>query len=295
MRFCFKYASSTKRPIGDRPAAWQAAPQWLVLVFAPVLALGANHPVLPPKFDGIGIQQKLNAQVPLGTLFRDETGASIPLRKFFGQKPVLLAPVYYRCPMLCSQILSGVVAGLRPLSLKPGRDFDVVAISFDPADTPAEAAAKRDQYSRSYSSKGGPKGWHFLVGSQASIDPVMQAIGFHYRWDPVNKMFIHASGVMVLTPDGHVARYLYGVNYEPKDLKLSLIEASHDRIGSPVDQILLFCYHYDPTTGKYGAAVINMLRLAAVVTVIVLALGLWILWRRDLREHRNDPGGLPAK
>jgi protein SCO1/2 len=197
--------------------------------------------------------------------------------------------------MLCSQVLSGVVAGLRPLSLKPGRDFDIVAVSFDPADTPSEAASKREQYSRSYSSKTGANGWHFLVGAQPSINAVMQAIGFHYHWDQVNKMFIHASGVMVLTPDGHVARYLYGVDYEPKDLKLALIEASHNRIGSPVDQILLFCYHYDPKTGKYGAVVINMLRLAAVLTLVVLGVGLWLLWRRDLREHRGDIGGLSAK
>ena len=239
-----------------------------------------------PQFDGIGIEQKLNAQVPLDTVFHNEEGDSVPLRAYFGQKPVLLAPVYFRCPMLCSQVLSGVVAGLRPLSLKPGRDFDVVAISFDPADTPAVATQKRDYYSHSYSSRDGTAGWHFLTGSQTSIRSVMQAVGFHYRWDVAHNMFIHASGVMILTPDGHLARYLYGVDYEPKDLKLSLIEASHDRIGSPVDQILLFCYHYDPKTGKYGAVVVNMLRAAAVLMLGVLAIGGWCLWRRDLREHR---------
>ena len=265
------------------------------LALAALSARAANRPVLPPKFNGIGIEQKLNAQVPLDTVFRDETGAAVRLRKFFGQKPVLLAPVYYRCPMLCSQILHGVVAGLRPLSLKPARDFEVVAISFDPADTPAEAASKREQYARSYSTRNGESGWHFLVGCQASIDAVMQAIGFHYRWDAVNKMFVHASGVMVLTPDGHLARYLYGVEYEPKDLKLALVEASHHRIGSLADEVLLFCYHYDPKTGKYGAVVMNMLRLAAVLTLIVLAAGLWMFWRRDLREHRNDLEGVASK
>ena len=200
---------------------------------------------------------------------------------------MVLAPVYYRCPMLCSQILSGVVAGLRPLSLKPGRDFDVVAISFDPADTPAEAALKRAQYSHSYSSKAGVNGWHFLVGSQAAITPVMQAIGFHYRWDPVHKMFIHASGVMIATPEGRVARYLYGVEYEPKDLKLSLVEASHNRIGSAVDQILLFCYHYDPKTGKYGAIVLGSLKIGAIFILIAMSVGLFFLWRRDLRKYRD--------
>jgi protein SCO1 len=251
-------------------------------LLAPVAA-GQN---LRPQFNGIGIEQKLNAEVPLDTVFEDESGASVPLRKYFDGKPVLLAPVYYRCPMLCSQVLSGVVAGLRPLSLKPGRDFEIVAVSFDPADTPPTAALKREHYSRSYSSKGGTAGWHFLTGSQSSIQAVMQSIGFHYRWDAAHKMFIHASGIMILTPGGHLARYLYGVEYEPKDLKLSLIEASHDRIGSPVDQILLLCYHYDPKSGKYGAVVVNMLRGAAVLMLAVMGIGMWVFWRRDLREHR---------
>lgn len=256
----------------------------LALVIAGIAPLAwAQKPA--PRFDGIGIEQKLNAEIPLDTVFKDENGASVPLRTYFGSKPVLLVPVYFRCPMLCSQVLSGVVAGLRPLSLEPGRHFEIVAISFDPADTPAIAKGKRDSYSHSYSSKLGTAGWHFLTGSQASIQSVMQSIGFHYRWDEVHKMFVHASGVMILTPDGHLARYLYGVDYEPKDLKLSLVEASHDRIGSPVDQILLLCYHYDPTTGKYGAVVVNILRAAAVLMLGVLAIGGWFLWRRDLREY----------
>ncbi len=259
----------------------------LVLALSSCGLQAADRPNLPPNLNGIGIEQNLNAQIPLDTVFRDENGASVPLRTFFREKPVLLMPVYYRCPMLCSQILSGVVAGLRPLSLKPGRDFEVVAISFDPSDTPAEAMLKRTHYSRSYSRRAGINGWHFLVGSQAAISAVMQAIGFHYRWDPVNKMFIHASGVMVATPEGRVARYLYGVEYEPKDLKLSLVEASHNRIGSAVDRILLFCYHYDPETGKYGAVVLGSLRIGAVFTLIAMAAGMFFLWRHDLRKHRN--------
>jgi protein SCO1/2 len=248
----------------------------------------ANGPNRPPDVNGIGIDQKLNAQIPLDTIFRDESGALVPLRSFFGSRPVVLVPVYFRCPMLCSQILAGVVAGLRPLSLRPGRDFDVVAISFDPGDTPAEATLKRTQYSHSYSSRAGVKGWHFLVGSQASITTVMQSIGFHYRWDPVNKMFIHASGVMVATPEGRVARYLYGVMYEPKDLKFSLVEASHNRIGSAVDKILLLCYHYDPKTGKYGAAILGSLKIGAVLILIILGAALFFLWRGDLRKYRIE-------
>jgi protein SCO1 len=259
----------------------------LVLALASGGLRAASGPNLPPNLNGIGIEQRLNAQIPLDTTFRDESGASVQLRSFFGSKPVLLLPVYYGCPMLCSQILSGVVAGLRPLSMKPGRDFNVVAISFDPADTPAEAMLKRTQYSHSYSSRAGVNGWHFLVGSQAAITPVMQAIGFHYRWDPVHKMFIHASGVMIATPEGRVARYLYGVEYEPKDLKLSLVEASHNRIGSAVDQILLFCYHYDPKTGKYGAVVLGSLKIGAIFILIAMSVGLFFLWRRDLRKYRD--------
>lgn len=247
----------------------------------------ATSPYVPPNLNGIGIDQKLNAQIPLDTVFRDENGASIPLRAFFGKRPVLLAPVYYRCPMLCSQILSGVVAGLRPLSLKPGRDFEVVAISFDPADTPAVAKLKRAHYSHSYSSRAGINGWHFLVGSQSAISAVMDSIGFHYRWDPVNKIFVHASGVMVVTPEGRVARYLYGVEYEPKDLELSLVEASHNRIGSAVDKILLYCYHYDPKTGKYGAVVLNTLKTGAILILVLMAIGMFFLWRSDLRKHRQ--------
>ena len=255
-------------------------------LFIAASTFGAGRPV-PPSLNGIGIEQKLNGQVPLDTIFHDETGASVPLRHFFGRKTILLAPVYYTCPMLCSQILSGVVSALRPLSLKPGRDFDIVAVSFDPSDTPQAATAKRDHYSHSYSSKAGTNGWHFLVGNPASIKTLTESIGFHYRWDPQNKMFVHASGVMLLTPEGRIARYLYGVDYEPKDLKLGLIEASHDRIGSPVDAVLLFCYHYDPTTGKYGAAVINLLRLCAVLTLVLLGFAMFFLWRRDIRYHRR--------
>lgn len=253
-------------------------------------ALGqANSSILPKPLHGVGIEQKLNAQVPLDTVFRDESGASVPLRSFFGKRPVLLAPVYYRCPMLCSRILSGIVAGLRPLSLRPGKDFDIVAMSFNPVETPQDAADKRNLYSREYSKRAGIAGWHFLVGSPASIKAVTDAIGFHYHWDPQTKMFVHGSGVMILTPEGRIARYFYGIEYEPKDLKLGLIEASHNRIGSPVDQILLFCYHYDPKTGKYGATVLGSLRLAALLTLIILACGLFFLWRRDLLTYKKSP------
>lgn len=262
----------------------------LAFIILPCAALAASpdsgSPALPPELQGIGIVQHLNAQLPLDTEFRDETGATVPLRAYFGKRPVLLALVYYTCPMLCNQILTGVAAALSPLSLRPGRDFDVVAISINPAETPADAAAKREFASHRYSTKLGTNGWHFLVGDQASIHAVADVVGFHYRYDPASKMFFHASGVMSVTPQGKLARYFYGVDYEPKDLKLGLVEASHDKIGSLADQVLLFCYHYDPKTGKYSATVLNLLRFAGIACLLAFAVGLILFWRRDLREHR---------
>ena len=241
----------------------------------------------PPSLRGIGIDQHLNAAVPLGEDFRDEQGATVALETYFHARPVLLVPVYYTCPNLCSQVLSGVVAGLRPLSLQPGRDFDIVAVSFNPSETPGDALEKRNLYSHRYSSRAGTAGWHFLTGSESSIHAVMEAIGFHYRYDAVSKMYIHASGVMVLTPDGRIARYLYGVDYEPKDLELALVEASRGKIGSLADTILLYCYHYDPTSGKYTTTVLGILRLAGILTLLLMAIAGMILWRFDLRRHRN--------
>ena len=255
---------------------------------APATASGITKPILPPLLQGIGIDQHLNGQLPLNAQFRDEDGRTVPLGAYFGRRPVLLALVYYTCPMLCNQILTGAAAALRPLWLRPGRDFDVVAISINPSETPADAAAKRDFVARRYSGKADDTtGWHFLVGDPDSIHAVADAVGFHYRYDPASKMFLHASGVMAVTPKGRLARYFYGVDFEPKDLKLGLIEASDNKIGSLTDQILLFCYHYDPKTGKYGAVVMNILRGSAVAVLVLLAVALTFLWRRDVREHRR--------
>ena len=258
-----------------------------IVLTAASLAQQQTKPVLPQALQGIGIEQKLNSTVPLDLTFQDEQGRAVKLGNFFNGRAVLLVPVYYTCPMLCSQTLHGVVAGLRPLSLLPGRDFEIVVFSFNPTETSSDALHSRDLYTRLYSSHAGRAGWHFLTGSPDSIRALTEAIGFHYRYDQPTKMFVHASGVMVLTPDGKVARYFYGVEYEPKDLKLGLMEASNRRIGSPVDQILLFCYHYDPATGKYGAVVMNILRLAGVLTLLAMGIGLMLLWRFDfLRNGR---------
>lgn len=250
-------------------------------------AATAEPPTKSP-FTRIGIDQKLNASIPLDVVFHDEEGSEVALGTFFHARPVLLVPVYYQCPMLCSQVLSGMVAGLRPLSIAPGKDFDIVSISFNPADTPADAAKDRDLYSHRYSTRRGTAGWHFLTGSDSSIHAVMNALGYHYRYDPATKTFVHASGIMVLTPEGRIARYLYGIDYEPKDLELSLVEASRRKIGSLTDQVLLFCYHYDASTGKYTATVMNILRFAAALTVLILALVLGCFFRSDLRRQRLE-------
>lgn len=236
----------------------------------------------PKYLEGIGIDQKLNSQLPLNATFRDEQGNTVTLGSLLHGRPAIFALVYYSCPALCDQILHGVVNAMRPLGLKPGRDFDVIAISINPADTPDLAAEKRLDYVNMYSRGASLAGWHFLTGDQPNIRRVADAAGFHYRYDPASKMFFHGAGIMVITPEGKLARYLYGVSFEPKDVKLSLMDASHNRIGSPVDKILLFCCRYDAASGKYTLAVLNLLRVAAALTLAFVVAALFWLWRRDL-------------
>ena len=251
------------------------------------VAAASSGPPRPPNLNDIGIDQRLGATLPLDTIFTNGKGEQLPLRRYFGARPVVLALVYYTCPMLCEQILSGMVVGLRPLRLEPGRDFDVVAISINPAETAADAAAARNDYSRRYSRRAGTGGWHFLVGSQSSIQAVTEAAGFHYRYDRASGMFFHASGIMIVTPEGRLSRYFYGVSYPPKDLELGLVEASGNRIGSAADQILLFCYHYDPSVGKYGWAVMNLLRASGAVFFAGMMTVLAVMFRRDARRSRQ--------
>src|SRR5579864_2416379 len=238
---------------------------------------------LPAPLQGVGIEQKLDRQVSLSLVFRDEAGNPVPLAKFFHGKPVLLAPVYYRCPMLCTQILNGVASALKAVSFDPGRDFEVVSVSFDPKDTPEIAASKKQSYLRRYNRPNTDNGWHFLTGDEANIKALTDAVGFHYKYDPQTKQFAHASGVLILTPEGRVSRYFYGVEYAPRDVRLGLVEASKNKIGSPVDQILLFCYHYDPSTGKYGATVMKLVRFTGGGFVVLCGLILLVAWRRERR------------
>jgi protein SCO1/2 len=241
-------------------------------------------PVLPGSLLGVGIDQRLDAQVPLSTVLRDEAGREVPLSSFFHSgKPVLLAPVYYRCPMLCTQILSGMVSALKVLSLDPGKDFEVIAVSFDPKDTAELAAAKKQNYLRRYRRSNTANGWHFLTGDEANVRALTDAIGFHYKYDPKTDQYAHASAIMILTPEGRVSKYFYGVEYSPRDIRLGLVEASHNKIGTPVDEVLLFCFHYDPATGKYGAVAMNLLRITAAAFLLVGGMAIVIALRRDSR------------
>lgn len=244
-------------------------------------ALTSNTPI--PILQQVGIDQHIGQQLPLDISFRDETGQSVPLRRYFGKRPVLLTLVYYQCPMLCSQVLNGVVSSLLPLSLSVGRDFDVLTVSFDPRDTSADATQKRDMYLRRYGRTGAENGWHFLTGNTPAIEALTKAAGFRYAWDSKIKQYAHASGIMVLTPDGRLSHYLYGIEYAPKDLRLALVESSEGKLGNVVDQVMLYCYHYDPATGKYGAVVMNMLRLGGGLTLLLVAGFLAVAWRRELR------------
>ena len=239
----------------------------------------------PAPLRDVGIDQKLNEQLPLDLTFRDETGKPVQLRKYFGQKPVLLSLVYYDCPMLCTLVLNGLVRSLRAVPLDVGDQFQVVTVSFDPRETAALAAAKKETYVKRYGRAQASQGWHFLTGDEASIQQLTRAVGFRYAYDEKSGQFAHATGIMVLTPTGRLARYFYGIEYSPRDLRLALVEASANKIGSVVDQLLLFCFHYDPKTGKYSLVVMNVLRIAGMGTLLALGSFMLVMFRRDRRKH----------
>jgi protein SCO1/2 len=222
---------------------------------------------------GVGIDQKLNSSIPLDLVFRDESDRTVPLRTYFGKKPVVLALVYYKCPGLCGLTLSDLVHSLKQVDLEPARDYNVVIVSIDPKEDPSIAAGKKQSYAKSFAKPSFQAGWHFLTGDQKSISSLASAVGFRYRWDEPTHQFVHAAGVMIATPEGRLSRYFYGIQYTPTDLRLSLIEASKHTIGSPVDYVLLFCCPYDPMTGKYTVAIYKVLKLAGAGTLLlVLAL-----------------------
>jgi protein SCO1/2 len=246
-----------------------------------------------PILRDAGLEQKLNSPLPLDTPFVDEQGRAVTLGDYFGQRPVVLALVYYECPMLCTQVLNGLVGSLQALSFSPGAEFDVVAVSFDPGETPAMAAAKRTAYLKRYGRTTAERGVHFLTGRDSSIQRLTDAVGFNYAYDPKIDQYAHPAVITVLTPEGRVSRYLFGIEFAPRDLRLALVEAADNRIGTAIDQMLLFCYHYDPESGTYGLAITNLVRLGGVLTV--LALGTFILMnlRRERRQNSAVAGTAP--
>jgi len=242
--------------------------------------------VRPPGLKNVGIEQHLNEQIPPDLRFRDESGQSVRLGAYFGKKPMILNLVYYQCPMLCGEVLSGLESALRVLKFDVGKEFDVLTVSFDPKETPQMAVAKKAEFLKRYGRQGAENGWHFLTGPQDSIDALTKAAGFQYQYDAESGQFAHATAIMVLTPQGKIAQYYYGVEFAPKDLRLGLVEASQGKIGTVVDEVLLYCYHYDPDTGKYGAIISRVLKLAAGATVLLLGTFLVVMFRMEsLRNH----------
>ena len=235
--------------------------------------------VRPPGLKNVGIEQRLNEQIPPGLAFRDENGNPVKLGDYFGKRPMILNLVYYQCPMLCGEVLTGLESAMRVLKFDAGKEFDVLTVSFDPKETSEMAAAKKADYLRRYGRPGAAAAWHFLTGPAASIDALTKAAGFQYQYDPQSGQFAHSTAIMVLTPQGKIAQYYYGVEFAPKDLRLGLIQASQNKIGTVVDQVLLYCYHYDPNTGKYGAIISRVLQLAAGATVLILGTFLLVMFR----------------
>lgn len=257
--------------------------------------MGPPSNLRPPRLENVGIDQHLDSQIPPNLTFTDDAGRSVMLGEYFGKKPLILNLVYYHCTMLCGEELAGLTSAMKMVKFDLGKEFEVVTVSFDPRETQADAAAKKKDYIERYGRAGAAEGWHFLTGSADSINALANAVGFKYHYDPKTNQYAHATAIMILTPQGHISRYLYGVDFPPKDLRMGLVEASQKKIGNPVDQVLLYCYHYDPATGKYGAVVSNILELGGAITIVFLGALLLILFRLDKAASRRTArtnGGL---
>lgn len=235
-------------------------------------------------FKEVGIDQNLNQQVPLDLEFRDEEGNTVLLGDYFHSKPVIISLVYYDCPMLCTQVLNGMVETFRTLNFTAGQEFEVLTVTIDPSESHEMAADKKATYIKAYDRPGVENGWHFLTGDQEPISRLADALGFRYVYDEASGEFAHASGIMVVTPEGKVARYLYGIEYGAKDLRFSLMEAAEEKIGSPVDKLLLLCYHYNPMTGKYGVVVATLLRGGGILMLLLIGGYMYIHFRRDRQK-----------
>ena len=270
-----------------------APPKQMFLIFVLLAHAGSgfSDSRLPEPVRNVGIDQKLNQQLPLELEFRDENGRLVRLAEYFSSKPVILSLVYHDCPMLCSEVLGGLLSSLRVLKFDIGNEFDVLTISFNPREDSSLAKSVKDSYLKRYKRAGAENGWHFLTGDQTAIDRLTKAVGFRYTYDPQKNLYAHASGIMVLTPQGRLSRYFYGIEFAPKDLRFGLIEASQNKIGSVVDQVLLFCYHYDPVIGRYGFAIMTTVRILGAGFVLCLAATIGIMLRKE-RSSRTPGEGL---
>ena len=237
----------------------------------------------PESILKVGIDQHLNQQLPLDLKFRDENGAEVTLGQYFGSKPIILTMVYYTCPMLCGEVQSGLVSALGILRFDAGREFDVISVSINPSETPADAMAKKKQFLSRYHRAGAEHGWHFLTGDKANIDALAKAVGYRYSYDAKSGQYSHGTAIVVVTPEGKLAQYFYGIEYAPKDLRLALVEASRNKIGNVVDAVMLYCFHYDPASGRYSAQILNVVRLAGLLTVFCMGGFLLVAFRRETR------------
>jgi len=252
----------------------------------PVTGLDPAAGTKPPTLERVGFDQRISKRVPLDLAFRDEAGRAVALGDYFGERPVALALVYFECPMLCPMTMDGLARSLKGIAFDAGDEFEVVVVSFDPGEGPAEAAAAERRVLERYGRPGAADGLHFLTGGESAIASLAAAVGFRYDYDPVRDEYAHGTGLVLLTPSGEIARYFFGIEFGPKDLRLGLVEAGEGRLGNPVDQVLLYCFHYDPVVGKYSAATMNLVRAGAVATLLALALGIAVMVRRDRRQRR---------
>jgi protein SCO1/2 len=256
-----------------------------ILAIAPSSVRADESPVTLLK--EVGFDQNLDAQLPLGLNFRDESGRSVTLGDYFGKKPVILNLVYYRCPVICGEELKGLARSLKPLSLSAGNQFEVVTVSIDPTETPELARAKKEVILERYGRAGAERGWHFLTGDKESIESLAKVVGFRYTYSNASQQYIHAAGLVISTAKGRLSRYFYGIDFPPKDIQFGLIESSAGTIGSPIARLLLFCYHYDPTTGKYSLAIVTLIRVIGTTTALLLAAYVVLMLRRDRLRGRR--------
>ncbi|MFZ0481123.1 MAG: SCO family protein [Terriglobales bacterium] len=245
----------------------------------------------PPGLQFVGIEQHLNAQIPAGLEFRDALGNPVKLDDYFGHgRPVILNLGYYQCPMLCSELLEGLVGSMKALKLQLGEDFDVVTLSFDPRETTEMAAAKKRDIMKRYGRANSAGGWHFLTGQPDQIKALTDAVGFQYQFDPKTGQYAHATAIVLLTPDRHIAEYFYGVEFSPRDLRLGLVQAGQGKIGNITDTVLLYCYHYDPRAGKYGAVISNVLKIGGLATILIVGGCVFVMYRADRSAARKGLG-----